>query len=112
MTKKRFKMGLLPKVLIAIALGILFSLFFPEWAVRIFITFNSIFSNFLGLIIPLLIIGLIAPGIFELGKGAGKLLLITVAIAYFSTLLSGFFSYFTCKWSYPPFSGRFAHLTG
>ena len=105
MTKKRFKMGLLPKVLIAIALGILFSLFFPEWAVRIFITFNSIFSNFLGLIIPLLIIGLIAPGIFELGKGAGKLLLITVAIAYFSTLLSGFFSYFTAKWSYPRFLG-------
>lgn len=106
MTKKRFKMGLLPKVLIAIALGILFSLFFPDWAVRVFITINSIFSNFLGLIIPLLIIGLIAPGIFELGKGAGKLLLITAAIAYFSTIFSGFFSYFICAWSYPRFLGN------
>jgi len=105
MSKKSFKIGLLPKVLIAIALGILFSLSLPEWAVRIFITINSIFSNFLGLIIPLLIIGLIAPGIFELGKGAGKLLLITAAIAYFSTIFSGFFSYFTAKWSYPRFLG-------
>ncbi len=112
MTNKRFKMGLLPKVLIAIALGILFSLFFPDWAVRIFITVNSIFSNFLGLIIPLLIIGLIAPGIFELGKGAGKLLLITAGIAYFSTILSGFFSYFTCAWSYPRLLGNSLNSLG
>ena len=73
--------GLLPKVLIAIALGIVCSLFFPDALTRCFITFNSIFSNFLGLIIPILILGLIAPGIFELGKGAGRLLLITAGIA-------------------------------
>ncbi|MCK9625349.1 MAG: dicarboxylate/amino acid:cation symporter [Bacteroidales bacterium] len=95
------KLGLLPKVLFAIALGIAFSFIFPDWSVRLFVTFNSIFSNFLGLIIPLLIIGLIAPGITELGKGAGKLLLITAIIAYFSTIFSGFFSYFICNWSFP-----------
>jgi len=98
---KKIKIGLLPKVLIAIALGIGCSFFFPTWFVRIFLTFNSIFSNFLGLFIPFLIIGLIAPGITELGKGAGKLLAITVGIAYFSTILAGFFSYFTCRWAYP-----------
>lgn len=95
------KLGLLPKVLFAIALGIVFSFIFPDWSVRLFVTFNSIFSNFLGLIIPLLIIGLIAPGITELGKGAGKLLLITAIIAYSSTIFSGFFSYFICNWSFP-----------
>ncbi|MDD2595496.1 MAG: dicarboxylate/amino acid:cation symporter [Bacteroidales bacterium] len=100
------KLGLLPKVLIAIAIGIIFSFFFPDWAVRIFITINSLFSNFLGLIIPLLIIGLIAPGITELGNNAGKLLLITALIAYLSTILSGFFSYFTCGWSYPLLLGE------
>ena len=95
---KRFKeWGLLPKVLIAIVLGILCSLFFPSGLARCFITFNSIFSNFLGLFIPILIIGLIAPGIFELGKGAGRLLLITALIAYLSTALAGFFSYCTCR---------------
>ena len=99
------KLGLLPKVLLAIALGIVFSFFTPNWAVRIFITLNSIFSNLLGLVIPLLIIGLIAPGITELGRGAGKLLLITAGIAYLSTILSGFFSFFTCEWAYPKFLG-------
>ena len=91
MSEKK-RLGLLPRVLIAIALGIGFSFFTPEWIVRIFVTFNSIFGNFLGLIIPLLIIGLVAPGITELGTGAGKLLLITVGIAYLSTEISGFFA--------------------
>ena len=93
--------GLLLKVLISIILGIIFSLFFPDWAVRVFVTLNALFSNFLSFIIPLLILGLIAPGIADLGKGAGKLLIITVAIAYGSTIFSGFFSYFSTKWSLP-----------
>ena len=104
---KKFKdWGLLPKVLIAIALGILCSLFFPDALTRIFITFNSIFSNFLGLFIPIIILGLIAPGIFELGNGAGKLLLITAGIAYLSTVLSGLFSYATCSLAYPSLLGN------
>lgn len=110
---KRFKdWGLLPKVLIAIVLGILCSFFFPSGLARCFITFNSIFSNFLGLFIPILIIGLIAPGIFELGKGAGKLLLITALIAYLSTVLAGFFSYFTCRATYPSLLGKAAVSLG
>lgn len=105
MSQRKRKIGLLPKVLLAIALGIGCSFFFPGWSVRLFITFNSIFSNFLGLFIPLLIIGLIAPGIADLGRGAGKLLLITTAIAYFSTVLAGTFSYSICSWTYPSFLG-------
>ncbi|MBR0499749.1 MAG: dicarboxylate/amino acid:cation symporter [Bacteroidales bacterium] len=97
--------GLLPKVLIAIALGIICSFFFPDWLVRCFVTINSIFSNFLGLFIPIIILGLIAPGIFELGKGAGKLLLITAAIAYASTILAGLFSYGTCRATYSSLLG-------
>ena len=100
------KFGILPKILIAIALGIVCSFFFPGWAVRVFLTFNSIFSNFLGMFIPLLIIGLVAPGIADLGKGAGKLLLITVLLAYSSTVLSGAFSYFSCKLAYPHILGN------
>ena len=99
------KFGILPKILIAIALGIVFSFFTPGWAVRIFLTFNSIFGNFLGMFIPLLIIGLVAPGIADLGNGAGKLLLITVALAYGSTVLSGAFSYFSCALAYPHILG-------
>jgi Na+/H+-dicarboxylate symporter len=103
---KRFKdWGLLPKVLIAIAMGVVCSFFFPDALTRCFITFNSIFSQFLGLFIPIIILGLIAPGIFELGKGAGKLLLITAGIAYLSTILCGLFSYGICRLTYPAFLG-------
>ena len=99
-------LGILPKILIAIALGIGCSFFFPGWAVRVFLTFNSIFSNFLGMFIPLLIIGLVAPGIADLGKGAGKLLLITVVLAYGSTVLSGVFTYLSCYFAYPHILGN------
>lgn len=98
---KKFKLGLLPKIIIAIVLGVVCGLFFPGWSVRIFITVNSLFGNFLGFIIPLLILGLVAPGIADLGKGAGRLLLITAALAYGFTLFSGFFTYFTCDLVYP-----------
>ena len=97
----KFKIGLLPKVIIAIVAGILASLFFPMWGVRIFVTITSIFSGFLSFIIPLIILGLVAPGIADLGKGAGKLLAITAMIAYGSTIFAGFFSYFTTRWSLP-----------
>ena len=97
----KIKFGLLYKVLVAIVLGILCSLFFPRWAVRGFVTFNSLFSNFLGLFVPLLIIGFIAPAIAEVGKGAARLLAMTVGLAYFSTVVSGFLAYYTARWSYP-----------
>ena len=98
---KKMKLGLLPRIIIAIALGIVCGLFFPGWIVRIFLTVNSLFGNFLNFIIPLLILGLVAPGIADLGKVAVRLLLITALLAYGFTLFSGFFTYFTCDLSYP-----------
>ncbi len=92
---KKIKISLLGKVVIAIALGILFGQFLPDSIARIFVTFNSLFGNFLTFAIPLIILGLVAPAIGELGKGAGKLLAITALIAYGSTLFSGFFTYFS-----------------
>lgn len=93
--------NLLFKVFIAIVLGILFGLFLPESVNRIFATFNAFFGQFLNFAIPLIILGLIMPAISDLGKGAGKLLLLTAAIAYGSTLFSGFMSYFTSSTIFP-----------
>lgn len=95
------KLSLLPKVAIAIVLGIACGFFFPDWMTRIFLTINGIFSNFLSFIVPLLILGLVAPGIADLGRGAGRLLLITAVIAYGFTLFTGFFTFFTCEAIYP-----------
>ena len=98
---KKVKVGLLARVGIAIVSGILCGLFFPEWAVRIFLTFNSLFGSFLDFVVPLIILGLVAPGIAELGRGAGKMLAVTLLIAYVSTLFSGFLAYFSCDAVYP-----------
>ena len=92
---KRIKIGLLGKIIIAIAIGIGIGMFSPDWMVRIFLTFNGIFSQFLGFAIPLIIVGLVAPAISDIGNKAGKMLLITVAIAYGSTIFSGLVSYLT-----------------
>lgn len=97
----KFKISLLGKVVIAIAAGILFGQFLPASIARIFVTFNSLFGNFLSFSIPLIILGLVAPAIGELGKGAGRLLLITALIAYGSTLFSGFFTYFSGALVFP-----------
>ena len=92
---KKVKIGLLGKILIAILAGIGVGLIAPEWVVRTMVTFNGIFSQFLGFAIPLIIVGLVVPAISDIGKSAGKMLLITVAIAYGSTIFAGFTSYLT-----------------
>lgn len=92
---KKLKIGLLSKIIIAIAAGVIAGLFVPEWTVRLFLTFNGIFSQFLGFIIPLIIFGLVTPAISDIGNKAGKMLLITVAIAYGSTVFAGLLSYLT-----------------
>lgn len=100
MEKKR-RIGLLPRVIIAILLGIALGYFLPAPAVRVFLTFNSIFSQFLGFMIPLIIIGLVTPAIAGIGKGAGKMLLATVVIAYVDTVIAGSLSYGTGSWLFP-----------
>ena len=92
---KSIKIGLLGKIIIAMLLGVGLGLVVPEWTVRIFLTFNGIFSQFLGFIIPLIILGLVTPAISDIGKTAGKMLLVTVAIAYGSTVFAGLLSYLT-----------------
>lgn len=100
------KIGLLGRILIAIALGIALGHIFTLPWVRIFATFNSIFGQFLGFIIPLIILGLVTPAIADIGKGAGKLLLITVGIAYADTVIAAILSYTTGSTFFPSLIGN------
>ena len=95
------KIGLLPRIVIAIVTGLLLGMVFPSGLVRIFVTFNSIFASFLFFCIPLIILGMVAPGIADLGKNAGRLLALTALIAYGSTLFAGFLTFFTCSTVFP-----------
>lgn len=98
---KTFKIGLLPKIIIAIVCGVMFGMFLPGEVVRVFLTFNGIFSQFLGFLIPLLILGLVAPAISDIGQGAGKMLIATTALAYFATVTSGLLSYAVSELTFP-----------
>lgn len=95
------KPSLLVQVLIAVALGVVFGQFLPHAIARIFVTFNGLFGNFLAFAIPLIIVGLIIPAIADLGKGAGRMLLLTAVMAYGFTLFSGFFTFFVCDPIFP-----------
>lgn len=90
---KKIKLSLFVKVLIAILLGSLLGLVAPDVLVRLFKTFNVLFGQLLKFIVPLLVLGLVTPAIYGLGKGAGKMLLVVVAVAYVSTICAGLFAY-------------------
>ncbi|MFR1808486.1 MAG: dicarboxylate/amino acid:cation symporter [Pygmaiobacter massiliensis] len=97
------KIGLVPKLIIAIILGILIGQFLPEAICRVVVTASGIFSTFLKFIIPLMIVAYVTMGIADLSQGAGKLLIITVAIAYASTLIGGAASYIVSSNLFPHF---------
>lgn len=105
---KKKKLGLVPKLIIAIILGILVGQmrFLPEGLLRLPVTFSSIFSTFLSFIIPLMILGFVVVGISDLTEGAGKLLGMTTVLAYGSTLAAGVLSYLMASAFFPSFIGE------
>lgn len=90
------KLGLIPRLIIAIALGIVIGAYLPvarKEITTILVTISRLFGKFLSFIIPLMIIAFVTKGIADLSEGAGKLLLASVIIAYLSTLIAGTLSY-------------------
>jgi Na+/H+-dicarboxylate symporter len=106
---KRIKISLLGRIVIAILLGLALGRLMPQllpltvstFVTRLFLTFNAIFSQFLGFMIPLIILALVAEAIGSIGNKAGKILLLTVGIAYGSTVFSGYLAYLTGSAVFP-----------
>ena len=98
---ERTRFGLFSRVALAIVLGIVLGLFAPAPFVRGVNTVAALIGQFIKFLVPLIIVGLVAPAIAETGRGAGKLLLATVAIAYGSTLFAGFLGYFVSAATFP-----------
>ncbi|MCM1052262.1 MAG: dicarboxylate/amino acid:cation symporter [Paenibacillus sp.] len=95
------RLGLLPRIGIAILLGILIGFVSPQWFGELCATFNGIYSQFLGFMIPMIIVGFVVPAIADIGSKAGRLLVITALLAYGFTILSGFISYMTGSVFFP-----------
>ena len=98
---KKIRVGLIGRIIIALIVGAVTGPYTPAALVRTFNTFNLLFGQYLGFLIPLLIIGLVAPAIADIGRKAGKMLLATALLAYGATLISGFASYLTAVNVFP-----------
>lgn len=93
MTRKKLSSSLFVRVVAAIVCGVALGFVLPDGGVRALKTFNVLFAQLLKFIVPLLVLGLVTPAIANVGKGAGKMLLVVLAIAYLSTICSGFLAH-------------------
>jgi Na+/H+-dicarboxylate symporter len=100
---KKKKLGLVPKLILGIIAGILIGSFLPKGFVQVLVTISTLFSAFLKFVIPFIIIGFVTAGIADLATGAGKLLGITTAISYSSTLIAGLIALTIATLVFPSF---------
>ena len=103
MTKAKKKIGLVPKLIIAIILGIIIGSYAPKGVIEILVTISGLFAAFLQFVIPFIILGFVTAGIADLTSGAGKLLGITTGIAYCSTIIAGLLAYTVAITIFPSF---------
>ena len=80
------KLGLIPKLLIGLAIGIVIGSFGPDWLVRITETVRVFLGNLIKFTIPIIIVVFVAAAISEFGEKAGRMLVRTVGISYVSTI--------------------------
>ena len=95
------KIGLLPKLFAALAVGALVGLYAPDWAIRSTNCFRDTFGQFIKFFVPFIIVGLVTPAIAETGRYAGRALLLTMGLAYASTLFAGYFAYGVSRGVFP-----------
>ena len=100
---KKKKLGLVPKLIIGIIVGIIIGSYCPAPVIQVLVTISGLFSSFLSFVIPFIIIGFVTAGIADLATGAGKLLGITTAIAYGSTLIAGTLAFTVASTLFPNF---------
>ncbi|MGL5711801.1 MAG: dicarboxylate/amino acid:cation symporter [Paraclostridium sp.] len=100
---KEKKVGLIPKLIMAIVIGIIVGTFLPKNIVQVVVTISSLFSTFLKFVIPFIILGFVTAGIADLSAGAGKLLGITTLISYVSTVIAGLIAFALIKNLFPLF---------
>ena len=87
------KIGILPRLFAAIVIGALVGAFAPAWTIRALNTFSGVFGQYIKFIVPFIILGLVTPAIADTGRNAGKILLVTMGVAYASTLFAGYLAF-------------------
>ena len=89
---KKLLSSLPAKLLIGIVIGIVIGLVAPESVMAVLVPIKNIMGQMINFIVPLIVIGFIAPSITKLGNNASKLLGIALVLAYVSSVLAALIS--------------------
>lgn len=89
------KIGLIPRLLIAIVLGIIVGSlnFVPVFLLEFVITAVSLFSTIMNFILPIMIVSFIVPGIAQISNNTGKMLGLTMVLSFSSLVFAALLSY-------------------
>lgn len=96
-----FNIPIIAQVILAMLLGAVQGLFMPSWFIRIFVTFNDFFGQFITFLMPLIILAMVAGSIANSQQNAGKMLTVTITLVVLSTFVSGLFSLGIGEWLLP-----------
>ena len=89
---KKFMSSLPAKLLLGILVGIVIGLVAPESVMKVLVPIKNIMGQIISFIVPLIVIGFIAPSITKLGNNATKLLGVALILAYVSSVLAALLS--------------------
>lgn len=92
MEKKGFFNSLLFKLVLAIIVGIFLGLMANESIIMVVDVIKNTLGGLVSYIVPLIILGFIAPAIVSLKENAGRILSVTLAICYMSSVGAAAFS--------------------
>ena len=80
------------KLLIGIVIGIIFGQIFPESVMSVVVPLKNILGQVINFVVPLIVIGFIAPSITKLGNNASRMLGVALMVAYTSSVLAALLS--------------------
>ena len=89
---KKILTSLPAKLLIGIIVGIIIGLVAPEKVMVVLVPIKNILSQLINFIVPLIVIGFIAPSITKLGNNATRMLGVAIVLAYVSSVLAALLS--------------------
>ena len=80
------------KLLLGIVIGIIFGQIFPENVMSVVVPLKNILGQVINFVVPLIVIGFIAPSITKLGNNASRMLGVALMVAYTSSVLAALLS--------------------
>ena len=89
---KKLLTSLPAQLLMGIIVGIIVGLIVPESVMVVLVPIKNILGQVINFIVPLIVIGFIAPSITKLGSNASRMLGVALVLAYVSSVLAALLS--------------------